>query len=124
MKPAHLDLEYRRPAWSALSDILLEKDLSISRDWRITQLARTPYTLEELEKILVDEVHPACHPSLLSSNGQWPGYHLEWLEKRIVEYQQSNHPQHKLNPSRLTLAHNKEWQLTKTGIEALRTAKG
>lgn len=120
MKPAHLDLEHRRPTWSALSDILLDKDLSLSRDWRITQLARTPYTLEELEKILVDEVHPACHPSLLSTKGEWPGYHLEWLEKRIIEYLKSSHPLHKLNPSRLTLAHSKEWQLTKTGIQAMR----
>jgi len=52
MKPAADDLENRRRAWEALSDLYLDTDTSLSRPWRAEILASLPYSLEELEQIL------------------------------------------------------------------------
>ena len=49
MKSAVEDLENRRRAWEALSDLYLDTDTSLSRQWRAAILAASPYSLEELE---------------------------------------------------------------------------
>lgn len=42
MKPAIDDLPARSPVWSALSDLFLDIDVSLSRAWRVEQLAHSP----------------------------------------------------------------------------------
>ena len=58
--PANADLTCRRPVWEALSDIYLDTDVALSRTWRAQVLAESKYCLDELEEILVREVHPVC----------------------------------------------------------------
>ncbi|CAK0779577.1 hypothetical protein CCP4SC76_6960001 [Gammaproteobacteria bacterium] len=82
MNPIPEDLSSRRAAWDALSDLFLDTDVSLSRTWRIEKLAELPYTIAELEQILIDEVYPICKYNLLS--GVWTGFDPGWLEREIL----------------------------------------
>jgi len=73
IKPAAEDLTARQPVWEALSDMFLDTDTSLSRQWRADQLARSPYSIEQLEFILINEVYPICKYNLLSVAGEWAG---------------------------------------------------
>src|SRR5262245_64306164 len=84
MSKSPFDLTTRRPVWNALSDLFLDTDVTLSRTWRIQQLAASPYSVEEIEQILIDEVYPICRSNLMSSAGEWSGFDLQWLEERIL----------------------------------------
>jgi hypothetical protein len=56
MKNAEEDLDARRPVWEAFSTLFLDTDTSLHREYRSRLLARSPYSLPELEQILRDEV--------------------------------------------------------------------
>jgi hypothetical protein len=83
MKSTAEDLVNRRPVWEALSDLFLDTEVSLDRQWRIDVLAASPYSIEELEYILIDEVYPICKYNLLSVAGEWAGFDLAWLEDQI-----------------------------------------
>jgi hypothetical protein len=84
LPPTTEDLIDRRPVWEALSDMYLDTDVALSRAWRAQMLAESKYSLDELEEILVHEVHPVCWPNLLSVAGVWDGFDQAWLEQRIL----------------------------------------
>jgi len=65
VKPAPEDPEHRRPVWQALSDLFLDTDTSISRSWRVGILSASPYSIDELQEILLDEVYPGLPLQLL-----------------------------------------------------------
>jgi hypothetical protein len=101
--------------------MFLDTDTSLSRDWRIKELAQSPYSLAELEEILVYEVYPACRSNLFSIAGEWAGFDPEWLEDRIKR--RSNSPLkflHGINLGRLTVYASTEWRATKRGVQATR----
>lgn len=80
-----LELEHRRPVWSALSELFLDASFDAADITRIARtLARSPYTLEELDDILFWEVRPACGSNLRSIAGEWAGFDPDWLESRIL----------------------------------------
>ena len=66
----------------------LDTDISLSRDERVRILAASPYSLEELEQILVDEVHPVCFWNLCIVAGEWAGFDPEWLRSIILSRSQ------------------------------------
>jgi hypothetical protein len=85
MLPPELDLAARRPVWQALSDLFLDTELSpavCAGNARV--LASSPYSVDELRRILFDEVHPACSRNLLAVAGVWTGFDAGWLESRIL----------------------------------------
>ena len=84
VKPAADDLAARQPVWEALSDMFLDTDTSLSRQWRAEQLVASPYSIEQLEFILIDEVYPVCRYNLLSVAGEWAGFDPEWLQANIL----------------------------------------
>ena len=47
-----------------------------------------PPTLDELRRILFDEVHPAVRGNLMVSAGVWSGFDADWLCARIAERRQ------------------------------------
>ena len=77
MKPATLDVQARSPVWEALSTLFLDTDVSLLREYRATKLAESPYTLEELEQILCDEVFRVCSLNFFSIAGEWAGFDPE-----------------------------------------------
>ena len=123
LKPVSEDIENRRPVWLALSDLFLDTDTSLSREWRARELSQSPYSIEELEEILVTEVYPACRGNLLSIAGEWAGFDMEWLERKIQRRASSPlKALHYFNLGRLTVPASFEWQATKQAVLASRAA--
>jgi hypothetical protein len=83
------DLLHRRPVWQALSSLFLDTDTSLDRAWRARLLAESPYTMEQLQLILSDEVCPVCAFNLLSVAGVWSGFDITWLEREILRGRKS-----------------------------------
>jgi hypothetical protein len=121
LKPIADDLAARRPVWLALSDLFLDTDTSLSRVWRIETLAASPYSMAELEEILLDEVFPACGANLLIVAGEWAGFDQDWLERRIVRCARTTF--RVLRPFRawqLQCYLAEEWRATEQGVVAQR----
>ena len=117
MKPAAEDLASRRPVWEALSELFLDTDVSLARNSRAGILAASPYSLEELERILIDEIYPICKYNLFGVAGAWSGFDQAWLEARILRRLRSRlRPLHTLNLGRLTVPRSAEWAATKAGV--------
>lgn len=124
LKHAEDDLPDRRVAWAALSDLFLDTDTSLTRSWRVQTLAATPYSIEQLEFILAQEVYPICKSNLLSIAGEWSGFDQAWLESRILKRLRSPFRRfHALNLGRLALLLSAEWQATKSAIRTAREKK-
>ncbi len=50
------------------------------------ELADSPYSLDELERILRQEVHPVLVSNLYSVAGVWSGFDPDWLHEAISNY--------------------------------------
>ena len=121
---AQADIAARQSVWEALSDLFLDTDTSLSRQWRAKQLAGSPYSIEQLEFILVEEVYPVCKYNLWSVAGVWDGFNPEWLKTKILARLGSPfRVLHALNLGRLTVHASSEWRATKKEIVALRTTR-
>src|SRR5689334_20220173 len=61
MNAAADDTAARRPVWYAMSDLFLDTELDddVLQDMAKT-LAASPYSIDELDKILFCEVYPVC----------------------------------------------------------------
>ncbi len=84
LRPAGSDLAGRRTVWLALSDLFLDTDVNLFREGDIRTLAASPYSLDELDAILREEVYPACSFNLTLVAGEWAGFDADWLERRIL----------------------------------------
>lgn len=121
MNTAHQDIGNRLPVWEALSSLFLDTEVSDLRNWRAGVLAASPYSLESIEKILIDEVYPACKSNLYSVAGVWDGFDPSWLTNRILDNLKSPLRSCGLFKFGARFAtKDEEWQATKTAIAALR----
>lgn len=107
----------RRPVWEALSTLFLDTDVRLLRDYRVDALASSPYSLDELEEILKHEIFPVCRWNLLSIAGEWAGFDLDWLERKILK------PRSRLwSLGARQVIRSKEWRETRAGIERRRNS--
>lgn len=76
----------RKPLWTALSDLFLDTEL---QDFQLTDIAEkmkaSGYTLEEIDRILREEVFPVLIPNMASAAGEWAGFDEEWLHNAILQ---------------------------------------
>jgi len=101
--------------------MFLDTDTSLTRAWRARELAKSPYSVEELEDILITEIYPACRSNLFSIAGEWAGFDPKWLEERITRRRGSSFRAiHRINLGRLTVPMSTEWRATKSEIQAIR----
>ena len=120
-RPILEDLAAREPVWAALSDMFLDTDTSLTRQWRAEQLAASPYSIAQLERILIDEVYPICKYNLMSVAGEWEGFDPDWLRDRILRRLRSPlRALHVLNLGALMVHTSREWRATKKAIRAAR----
>ena len=84
LRPMHADLHGRRPVWLALSDLFLDTDVNLFREANARTLAASPYSMDELDRILREEVYPVCSFNLTLVAGEWAGFDADWLERRIL----------------------------------------
>jgi hypothetical protein len=119
------DLEYRRPVWEALSELFLDADNSFTHAACIAVLVASPYSLNELEQILIDEVYPVCRSNLSSIAGEWTGFDPQWLERSILRRLGSPFRSfHGFNFGRLTVPCWTEWRQIKDAILQQRSQQG
>ncbi len=123
MKPAADDLPARRSVWEALSELYLDTDVSLSLKWRVDLLAASPYAVDELEAILVDEVNPVCRMNMFVVTGAWAGFDLAWLESRILALRWPRPRRswlHRVLPVRVVVPCWDDWLVTRDGVAAAR----
>jgi len=122
IKPAAEDLAARQPVWEALSDMFLDTDTSLLRKWRVAQLAQSPYSIEQLEAILIEEVYPVCKYNLSLAAGEWAGFDSEWLRDAILRRLRSRFQLSRIlkNLVRFAVFLPSEWQATKQAVVASR----
>ena len=86
MNSALFELERRRPVWEALSELFLN-DLVLDDGTLAIRLAdkaiESGYTIDDLQRILVEEVAPALYPSVYVIGG-WDVFPIDALEKAIL----------------------------------------
>ena len=92
LPPTRSDLDARRPVWLALSDLFLDTDVNLFREGNARTLAASPYTLDQPDAILREEVYPACSFNLSQVAGEWAGFDAGWLERRILRGGPPPHP--------------------------------
>ncbi len=119
------DIDRRRPVWSALSDLFLDTDVSLLREHTAKVLAASPYSIQRLEQVLVDEVYPACRLNLFAwPGGEWAEFDSEWLEARIARRLRSPfRALHWFNLGRLTVHLSWEWRQVKRRVAELRASQ-
>lgn len=80
------DWKPRQRVWIALSDLFLDTDVSLHFDYITRELVPAPFTLDELDMILRDEVAPVFLPNLLVVAGEWAGFPEERVAQKIGAY--------------------------------------
>ena len=123
--PRDFRVEERRPVWSALSSLFLDTDTNLLTDYMVWTLSASPYSIDELNTILIDEVYPACHWNLFGVAGEWAGFDEEWLERRITRRLDSPlRSLHWLNLGRITVPTSLVWRRVRRKIAAHRATHG
>jgi len=108
-----------RPAvWSALSELFLDTDTALGRSARAERLARSPYTLAQLEAILIHEVQPVCSANLHTPAGEWAGFDADTLAARIQAHLGSHGHRwlRRWLPGRVHPMVRDEWQATANAV--------
>lgn len=74
-----MTVDPRRPVWIAMSDLFLDTDVRLSYVHIVRTLAASPYSLDELQRILKDEVTPVLQHNLLQVAGEWAMFPEDWV---------------------------------------------
>lgn len=123
MLSAAQDLAARRPVWDALASMFLDSDASSSRAWRSQVLAASPYSVLDLEEILITEVYPICWSKLNAAADERLVFAPGALEAMILRREASPEIVARLvELARLAVPRSREWQATKAAIASLRCA--
>ena len=87
MKPPGADLAARRPVWQALSALYLDTDVREHYAEAARVCAASPYSLAQLQAILLDEVNPVLHSNVWQAAGVWQAFCQDWLCTEILRRQ-------------------------------------
>lgn len=101
--------------------MFLDTDVSLTRDWRAKLLAASPYSLAELEQILVEEVYPVCWARLAATGGESAGFEPAWLELQILGPGSASQDYlNLLNLARVAVPRSSEWHATQAAVGSAR----
>ena len=78
------DMASRRRVWAELSLLYLDIDPEDVADGVANELAISNYSIDELQSILLNEVHPILRNNLLAPAGVWEGFDEDWLCEQIL----------------------------------------
>ena len=66
--------------------IFMDTDPALLLPDMAQQCAASPYSIDELEAILFNEVLPACRINMFDFPApEWAGFDLDWLTRRILD---------------------------------------
>lgn len=74
----------REPVWIASSALFLDTDPRLSYVSIVRELAGSGYSLDELWRILEDEVTPALQSNLVQAVGEWALFPREWVIEQVL----------------------------------------
>ncbi|WP_147157103.1 DUF7079 family protein [Reyranella soli] len=79
------DIDRRSPVWHGLSQLFLDTELQ-RQDYESIAgpLRASGYSMQELHRILKDEVAPALAPNLASAAGEWAGWSENTVRDLVV----------------------------------------
>ena len=98
--------------------LYMDTDVATSYDYIVETCVASKYSLEELERILYNEVMPAVRFNmLLLPAPEWCGFELEWLKKRVLE----KHRFQKRRPVFCRFYTNRHWRTLRMRIERRRS---
>lgn len=120
MLPPDQDEADRRPVWDALQVFWLDTDPGPVLRSAAEICAGSKYSMEEMEAIFWNEVRPALQSNLRSVAGEWGGFEINWLSRRILETHRFGRrlPVRTFHPST-----NEWWTKLREEIERLRQAR-
>ncbi|BDC51309.1 hypothetical protein F183_A36250 [Bryobacterales bacterium F-183] len=75
--------DHRHAVWVALADLFLDTDVRLHYVGIVRVLAASPYSIEELKRILDDEVTPALQHNLLQVAGEWAFFPEDWVIAQV-----------------------------------------
>jgi hypothetical protein len=83
------DIDRRLPVWHGLSQLFLDTELQ-REDYEsiAARLRASGYSMQELHRILLDEVAPAFAPNLASVAGEWAGWSEDTVRDLVVRAMQ------------------------------------
>jgi hypothetical protein len=85
MKHPKDDIPVRTPIWDSLQMLFMDTDADGFLESMTEVCARSPYSIEEIEQILFNEVLPACRLNLfLLPAPEWAGFETGWLVDRVL----------------------------------------
>ena len=117
MLPPEQDLQNRRPVWIACSDLFLDTELQEFQYIQIAQTcAQSPYSWEELDIIMFQELWPAFRMNLYSMTGEWAGWPPEFIEDEVLRAQKRKW-RLPANFSPMYPSFRKDWEKVRTFIE-------
>jgi hypothetical protein len=112
------DIIDRTPVWDSMQDLFMDTDVSLSYDFIVRRCAESKYTIDELERILFNEVLPALRFNMFALPApEWAGFNTEWLVKQII----AKHRFGKFRPWILRSYTQQHWDLIKPAIAAARS---
>ncbi len=80
------DLEGRKLVWDAMQMVWMDTSVEDELEHIISVSAKSKYEVEELEGIFWNEVRPSVWTNMLNPiAGEWAGYDIDWLSKRILK---------------------------------------
>jgi hypothetical protein len=107
------ELDARKPVWLAFSELFLDTDVRMSYVYAAELLARSPYSLDELKRILDEEVAPALEFNLNDVAGEWAGFDERWLVAHIERTLASN--------SRASIRLDSHWRILESLVTMVRS---
>jgi hypothetical protein len=115
-------LDERRPVWAALSEMFLDTEVAPRREDIAKTLAESPYSIAELQSILVDEVYPVCRGNIFVwPGGEWAAFDPVWLETRILRRLRSPfRALHRFNLGRVSIYASSDWRHIKRMVSGQR----
>lgn len=80
------DIEDRTPIWECMQDLFMDTEVTLSYGSIANTCNGSKYSIEDLEKILFNEVLPALKFNMFHMPApEWAGFETAWLVKRILE---------------------------------------
>ena len=113
----------REDVWIALSDLYLDTDIEPFLEPCAQLLADSAFSREELQHMLLDEVHPALVTNLLSVAGEWGSFDRDWLCARLRQKRSAWHPRVWLARRIMRGYARTQWQRLDEIIVRLRSAQ-
>ena len=91
--PMEFDLRRRRLVWGLLSDLYLDTELMDEDLAAMAEgLAKSGYSIHQLDEILFRELHPVLIGNLIGGFGEWAGFDLDWLQEKILASRRRSWP--------------------------------